>query len=81
MSLKVVNFQKPSPTPAADKTIAAALREMAERLEGAQGVAVVADMGDGQLQIFVAGSQYGSAADALFLLALGQKKILEAAGS
>lgn len=80
--LNVVNFPKPEKAPVEAPEITEVLRDMAGRIAGAHGFVLVADMGAGKpQQIFVAGDGYSNAADALFLLALGQKRILEAAGS
>ena len=78
MTLKLVEFPPATPAPE-EVSVAEMLARMAERVEGAKGIVLVADMGTGSpLQILVAGQEYVTAADALFLLALGQRRILEA---
>ena len=65
----------------AETDVAHEIRRCADELAKAQGFVIVADMGAGTpLRILVGGPGYESASDTLFLLALGQRKILESTG-
>lgn len=82
MTEKVLNFPRAISSLAPAQTdVADALHHLADELANAQGVAIVADMGCGQpLRVSLVGGGYKSAGDVHFLLALGQKKLLDAAG-